>query len=240
MKLNLQDGVTCLHLSAYCDHRIDCPDNSDEGHQCKQAPSCHKMSCSHKCAITWKGPKCYCPEGLVPDSEAGDGTTCIDYDECSEASEVKFIHSFSPLTYKVKALISHSTGWLLRSSVREFEWIILVQLPRRLQSEGSTHLPSFQCSYKRACIPTIRQFHWYPTYPNRWKSQSKSQNERSFSSGFPTQKSFSLLDFTRFEGIFQWVKMCWYLQFELILEHAQAGHVLIANGQPNCRGLGLQ
>ena len=32
----LQDGLTCLHLSKFCDHKVDCPDNSDEGPQCKQ------------------------------------------------------------------------------------------------------------------------------------------------------------------------------------------------------------
>jgi hypothetical protein len=33
---NFQNGSTCLHLSKFCDHRVDCPDNSDEGPQCKQ------------------------------------------------------------------------------------------------------------------------------------------------------------------------------------------------------------
>ena len=76
----LQDGLTCLHLSKFCDHKVDCPDNSDEGHQCKQRPSCQKMNCSHSCAITWKGPKCHCPQGWVPDDH--DPKTCIDLDEC--------------------------------------------------------------------------------------------------------------------------------------------------------------
>ncbi len=75
-----QDGQSCIHLSQFCNHKIDCQDNSDEGPQCKQLPSCLKMGCAEKCAITWKGPKCYCGKGFEPDSS--DETKCVDQDEC--------------------------------------------------------------------------------------------------------------------------------------------------------------
>ena len=84
-----QDGVTCLHLSKFCDHQVDCPDNSDEGHQCKQAPSCQKMKCSHSCSISWKGPKCFCPDGLIPAPD--DPTECIDLNECEVG---RHLHSY--------------------------------------------------------------------------------------------------------------------------------------------------
>ena len=85
--LFFQDGITCLHLSKFCDHQVDCPDNSDEGHQCKQAPSCQKMQCSNSCSITWKGPKCYCPNGLIPAPD--DPTGCVDLNECEVSKSIK-------------------------------------------------------------------------------------------------------------------------------------------------------
>ena len=85
--LFFQDGITCLHLSKFCDHQVDCPDNSDEGHQCKQAPSCQKMKCSNMCSISWKGPKCYCPNGLIPAPD--DPTACVDLNECEVSKSVK-------------------------------------------------------------------------------------------------------------------------------------------------------
>lgn len=43
-----QDNATCVHLDKYCDRRLDCPDRSDEGPQCKKVTSCPKMDCQHR------------------------------------------------------------------------------------------------------------------------------------------------------------------------------------------------
>ena len=81
-----KDGST-IPETHYCDDLFDCPDNSDEGHQCKQAPSCQKMKCSNSCSISWKGPKCFCPSGLIPAPD--DPTACVDLNECEVSKSVK-------------------------------------------------------------------------------------------------------------------------------------------------------
>ncbi len=76
-EFSCKNNATCLAISRFCDGSVDCPDNSDEGHFCKLASSCRKAGCEHGCAITWRGPKCFCPKGREPD-----GTACVDQDEC--------------------------------------------------------------------------------------------------------------------------------------------------------------
>uniref|UniRef100_A0A0K2T8A8 EGF-like domain-containing protein n=1 Tax=Lepeophtheirus salmonis TaxID=72036 RepID=A0A0K2T8A8_LEPSM len=78
-QLMCKDNTTCMHLSRFCDHKIDCPDNSDEGPQCK-LKSCIKLKCSYRCAISWRGPKCYCRDGEEIDGH--DVSQCVDHDEC--------------------------------------------------------------------------------------------------------------------------------------------------------------
>ena len=75
-----QDNSTCIDTELFCNHNVDCPDNSDEGPFCKQAPSCAKLGCEYKCSVTWRGPKCYCKPGSQPDPSVK--TKCIDEDEC--------------------------------------------------------------------------------------------------------------------------------------------------------------
>ena len=75
-----RDNATCLPVSKFCDGSIDCPDNSDEGHFCSLASSCPKAGCSHGCAITWRGPKCFCARGREPSQK--NETACVDQDEC--------------------------------------------------------------------------------------------------------------------------------------------------------------
>lgn len=75
-----KDNLSCLNLSKFCDGKIDCEDNSDEGPFCKLKAACKKSSCSHECALTWRGPKCYCPPGKEPSPEGPNH--CVDADEC--------------------------------------------------------------------------------------------------------------------------------------------------------------
>ena len=75
-----KDESTCLPLSLFCDHRVDCDDNSDEGPFCALRESaCHKMGCSGPCTVTHKGPTCYCNEGEVMDGRG----------ECRESRKCK-------------------------------------------------------------------------------------------------------------------------------------------------------
>lgn len=79
-KFPCRDNVTCLDLPLFCNGALDCPDKSDEGPQCKLKQSCRKSDCSHGCAITWKGPRCYCPPGSQPNPKSPH--KCLDVDEC--------------------------------------------------------------------------------------------------------------------------------------------------------------
>ena len=85
---------------------MDCPDNSDEGLFCKQAPSCAKLGCAYKCSVTWRGPKCYCRKGSQPDPSAN--TKCIDEDECQVyncfSRSVVFLLDF--ITYNVNIFVN--------------------------------------------------------------------------------------------------------------------------------------
>ena len=61
------------------------------------------MKCTHSCSITWKGPKCFCPEGFIPDEE-NDPTSCIDMNEC-ESTVVKITPPTS-IFYETREYVS--------------------------------------------------------------------------------------------------------------------------------------
>ena len=85
-QLMCKDNMTCLETKRFCDHHVDCPDNSDEGPFCKQAPSCIKLGCEHACSVTWRGPRCYCESGSQPDPS--NKMQCIDQDECLVSEKI--------------------------------------------------------------------------------------------------------------------------------------------------------
>ena len=77
-KLACSNGV-CLHISKFCDGRIDCP--NDE-FSCKDRAPCKNLKCEYDCKITPHGPHCFCPVG----QDIVNSTKCVVQKECSEES----------------------------------------------------------------------------------------------------------------------------------------------------------
>nr|XP_022909737.1 low-density lipoprotein receptor-related protein 1 isoform X1 [Onthophagus taurus] len=68
----------CIPLTSFCDGVRDCENDADELDFCETSV-CDTAQCVHGCKPTFEGPMCYCLEGYRP---GGDGTICIDADEC--------------------------------------------------------------------------------------------------------------------------------------------------------------
>ncbi|XP_045072304.1 LOW QUALITY PROTEIN: low-density lipoprotein receptor-related protein 2 [Coregonus clupeaformis] len=72
----------CVDHSVLCDHIINCPDGSDEGHGCfiKNCSSPGTPQCDQHCVSTPYGPRCICAAGFRLQSN---GVSCVDVDECN-------------------------------------------------------------------------------------------------------------------------------------------------------------
>ncbi|RWS08434.1 low-density lipoprotein receptor-related protein 4-like protein [Dinothrombium tinctorium] len=78
------ETAECIPHHKVCNNRIDCSKGDDEGNGCKHN-SCKTAGCTQKCIQTPKGPRCFCQEGFLLDS---DGKTCLDKDECALYSDL--------------------------------------------------------------------------------------------------------------------------------------------------------
>ncbi|KAK9511107.1 hypothetical protein O3M35_005737 [Rhynocoris fuscipes] len=66
---------TCIHLSKFCNKKIDCPNMYDEGDHCTKPCL---LDCNDRCVKTPTGDMCFCDPGYKPVNK----TECRDYDEC--------------------------------------------------------------------------------------------------------------------------------------------------------------
>uniref|UniRef100_A0AAZ3QUG8 EGF-like domain-containing protein n=1 Tax=Oncorhynchus tshawytscha TaxID=74940 RepID=A0AAZ3QUG8_ONCTS len=73
----------CVDHSLLCDHIINCPDGSDEGHGCStnNCSSPGTPQCDQHCVSTPYGPRCICAAGFRLQAN---GVSCVDVDECNE------------------------------------------------------------------------------------------------------------------------------------------------------------
>ncbi|XP_052380832.1 low-density lipoprotein receptor-related protein 1B-like isoform X32 [Oncorhynchus keta] len=73
----------CVDHSLLCDHIINCPDGSDEGHGCStnNCSSPGTPQCDQHCVSTPYGPRCICAAGFRLQAN---GLSCVDVDECNE------------------------------------------------------------------------------------------------------------------------------------------------------------
>ncbi|XP_052368349.1 low-density lipoprotein receptor-related protein 1B-like isoform X8 [Oncorhynchus keta] len=73
----------CVDHSLLCDHIINCPDGSDEGHGCSTSncSSPGTPQCDQHCVSTPYGPRCICAAGFRLQAN---GLSCVDVDECKE------------------------------------------------------------------------------------------------------------------------------------------------------------
>ncbi|RWS10846.1 low-density lipoprotein receptor-related protein 4-like protein [Dinothrombium tinctorium] len=78
------ETAECIPHHKVCNNRIDCNKGDDEGSGCKHN-SCETAGCTQKCLQTPKGPKCFCKQGFLLDS---DGKTCLDKNECALYSDL--------------------------------------------------------------------------------------------------------------------------------------------------------